>query len=133
LLLLLLSSQLFNSSEIFAYHWKGGTKGEIDNLNSQINGRGTINVESNILITNIKKFQHEVRGIILDESGKPLIGVSVRVKNTNIITSTNEEGKYILQTPDIEDGILEFSHIGYLTKEIHIEGKSNIDVVLFVD
>jgi len=52
-----------------------------------------------------------VKGIVTDENGDPLIGVSVAVKGTTTGTATDIDGNFSLQT---ETGkILEFSYVGY--------------------
>lgn len=61
-----------------------------------------------------------------DPTGLP--GVSVVVKGTTIGTVTNLDGAYSLEVPD--QGVLSFSFVGFLTKEVEMEGQTTIDVVL---
>ncbi len=70
-----------------------------------------------------------VRGKVVDATGKPMPGVGVKFKNTSIATSTDADGAYSLSIPEYT-GILEFSFIGFTTKEINIAGKSVINVEL---
>jgi TonB-linked SusC/RagA family outer membrane protein len=81
----------------------------------------------------IMAFQRKVTGTIKDESGVPLPGVSIRVKNTNVGTSTNDVGVYSLMMPGDGDGILVVSFMGFITKEVPVQGKGVVDIVLVVD
>ncbi|MEJ7738015.1 MAG: TonB-dependent receptor [Chitinophagaceae bacterium] len=69
-----------------------------------------------------------VHGKVTDSKGKPLAGVSISVKGTNIGTSTNGSGNYSITVT--ENGTLVFSYVGYTTKEVPFAGKSIIDVTL---
>ncbi|SFC64397.1 TonB-linked outer membrane protein, SusC/RagA family [Parapedobacter composti] len=70
----------------------------------------------------------EVRGKVTDTAGNILTGVSVMVKGTNRGTATDSNGRYIIDVPD--DAILVFSIVGYVPKEIPVEGREVIDVAL---
>lgn len=72
-----------------------------------------------------------VTGVIKDETGEPIPGVSVAVKGTTIGTITDADGKYSLEVP--EGGILVFSFVGYEKQEITADNKTSIDVVLAED
>lgn len=65
-----------------------------------------------------------------DESGLP--GVNVVIKGTTFGTTTDAEGKYVIQVEDA-DAVLVFSFIGYKTQEITVSSRSAIDVVLESD
>lgn len=70
-----------------------------------------------------------VSGTVKDQNGRPLIGVTVTLKNSHVGTATDIDGKYSLQL-DNANGTLVFSYIGFNKKEVSIDGKSEIDVVL---
>jgi TonB-linked SusC/RagA family outer membrane protein len=53
-----------------------------------------------------------VRGIVLDETGQPIPGVSVQLKGTTIGTVTDINGKFALSVPD-GSSTLSFSFLGY--------------------
>jgi len=72
---------------------------------------------------------HEVSGRVVDENESPLPGVNIQVKGTNIGTATESDGTYELSVPAPTDTLV-FSFIGYQTREIFIEGRSEIDVVM---
>ena len=73
--------------------------------------------------------QFRVAGKITDEKGESLIGVNVLVKNTNIGTLSDVEGRFVLDAPD-KQAVLVFSYVGYATKEWTIGGKSELNVIL---
>ncbi|MBO9634582.1 MAG: carboxypeptidase-like regulatory domain-containing protein, partial [Chitinophagaceae bacterium] len=60
--------------------------------------------------------------------GKPVVGVSVLLRNTNYGTITNSNGYYSIKVP--EKGILRFASVGFEPQEISIEGKQFIEVKL---
>ena len=56
---------------------------------------------------------HKVSGIVLDETGEPLIGVSVLIEGTSSGTITDFDGKFIL---DVQPkSTLVISYVGYQT------------------
>ena len=73
-----------------------------------------------------------ITGIVKDEKGDPLPGVSVVVKGTQTGTSANENGAFTLNTTD-ENVLLVFSYVGYITQEVVISSRTNIDVTLATD
>lgn len=62
---------------------------------------------------------NEVRGIVSDENGEPLIGASVLFKGTTISTITDLNGQFSLAIPDNAKEI-EVRYIGYNTKTLPI-------------
>src|SRR5690606_36497205 len=61
-----------------------------------------------------------IRGVVTEEGGSPLVGVSVMLKGTTIGTTTDLDGKFNLNVPD-DLGVLVFSFIGYQTLELKLE------------
>ena len=60
---------------------------------------------------------HTISGKVLNEFGMPLQGASVKIKNANIGTITDNKGLFTLRNvPD--DAIAVISYIGYETKEV---------------
>jgi hypothetical protein len=74
--------------------------------------------------------EKKVGGVVTDNTGVGLPGVSVFIKGTSIGTTTNIDGKYNIQLPDASKAILVFSFIGMDTQEITVANKKVIDVVL---
>lgn len=76
------------------------------------------------------QFQQDISGTVTDaETGDSMPGVNVFVKDTNIGTSTNEQGEYSLTVPSDADTLM-FSFIGYTQKSVAIQGRTTIDVTL---
>lgn len=71
-----------------------------------------------------------VKGKVTDEKG-PLPGASVRVKSSNIGTSTNLEGEFTLNVPG--NAVLVITSIGYITKEVPVGNQSSVSVKLEVN
>ncbi|MGB4400206.1 MAG: TonB-dependent receptor [Daejeonella sp.] len=70
-----------------------------------------------------------IEGRVTDQkSGEALIGVSIKVKGTNIGVSTNANGNYSLDAP--ENGTLIITYVGYETIEIQVSNRKTIDIQL---
>ncbi|MVT12042.1 TonB-dependent receptor [Chitinophaga tropicalis] len=66
-------------------------------------------------------------GRVLDESGEPVPGASVRVKDGTTGTATNTEGRFTLKAP--ANSFLVFSAVGY-TPQTHAAGSGNFSIRL---
>lgn len=72
-----------------------------------------------------------VKGKVTDEKGNPLPGVSVVIKDTSIGVSTDIDGTYKIELPEVTNATaLVFSFIGMKTQEIKVKGKKQFDVKL---
>ncbi|UMB54188.1 TonB-dependent receptor [Lutibacter sp. A64] len=76
-------------------------------------------------------FAQTITGVVSDVNGV-LPGANVIVKGTLTGTSTDFDGKYTIENVDSET-ILVFSMIGFTSKEISVNGKSIVNVVLQED
>jgi TonB-linked SusC/RagA family outer membrane protein len=73
-----------------------------------------------------------VTGTVNDETGSLLPGVNILEKGTTNGTSTDSEGKYVLNVSG-RDAILVFSFIGYSSQEVPVGGQTSIAVKLAPD
>jgi TonB-linked SusC/RagA family outer membrane protein len=73
-----------------------------------------------------------ITGKVIDEDGIGLPGVTVFVKGTDRGTITDEGGLYSI-TADNESSVLEFSYVGYLTKEEVVGSRRVIDLSMAED
>src|SRR5690606_32597113 len=73
-----------------------------------------------------------VRGKVTGSDGESLPGVSVSVLGTTLGTVTDTEGAYSIQLPQA-DHTLVFSFIGYVSQQIPVNGRSQIDIQLESD
>ena len=69
-----------------------------------------------------------VSGTVSDANG-PLPGANVVVKGTTNGTQTDFDGNYTISNV-ASDATLVFSYIGFLNKEVPVNGQVNISVVL---
>lgn len=70
-----------------------------------------------------------VNGKVTNQNGVPLPGVSVSLKGTQTGTITDNEGHYSLDMPNLQQTLV-FSYVGYNRKEVAINGRHLIDVVM---
>ena len=66
-----------------------------------------------------------IKGVVRDEAGEPLTGVTVLVKGTTTGTITDIDGAYKLSVE--EDATLVFSFLGYKSGEVSVLGRAVID------
>ncbi|MCE6992466.1 TonB-dependent receptor [Dyadobacter sp. CY323] len=70
-----------------------------------------------------------VKGKVTDQKGQALPGVSIIVKETQLGTITDTEGNFSLTLPE-GSTVLVFSFIGYVSQEVPVNGRSEIDIIL---
>ncbi|MBL7735697.1 MAG: TonB-dependent receptor [Chitinophagaceae bacterium] len=70
----------------------------------------------------------DVKGRVVDEKREPVAGVSITLKGTATGITTNGSGSYSINVP--HNGVLIFSHVGFITKETPVNGRLSIDVTL---
>ena len=73
----------------------------------------------------------QLKGIVKDAKGEPLIGVNVKVKGAGNGTITDFDGKFVLQVA--KGDILEISYVGYTPQSIKVSGEKLLDIVLNED
>ncbi len=73
----------------------------------------------------------DVSGTVTDENGEKLPGVSVLVKGTQRGTLTSNDGAFTVSVPD--NGVLVFSFVGFITQEVNVGNRTNIEVKLAAD
>ncbi len=77
-----------------------------------------------------------VTGVIVDtDSQEPIPSVTVLLKGTTKGVASDVDGRYelALTQEEINNGVLLFSSVGYITKEVVINGNTNINVTLDLD
>ena len=72
-----------------------------------------------------------VNGVVSDGKGGTLPGVSITVKGSTRGTTTDMDGKYSISTAPAS--VLQFSFIGFTSKEVTVGSETKIDVVLTDD
>ncbi|MEG1585591.1 MAG: TonB-dependent receptor, partial [Bacteroidales bacterium] len=89
------------------------------NIYAQTAGRSNTTAEKNNFV---------IKGIVKDDAGEPLPGVSVSIKSTTAGTITDINGNFALECAP--KATLVFSYIGYTTQERTPDGKKNLSVIL---
>ena len=70
----------------------------------------------------------KVRGRVVDVSGEPLIGATIREKGGTRGTVTDIEGNFILSVPD--SAVLQVSFVGYESIEVSVGGRKTLEIQL---
>jgi TonB-linked SusC/RagA family outer membrane protein len=73
--------------------------------------------------------QQQVKGQVKDDTGQPLPGVSIKIKNAQGGTTTDATGRFALSVPDLNITLV-FSSIGFTTQEVPLAGKSTLNIDL---
>ena len=83
-----------------------------------------------LFITFTSIAQNNFVGRVTDSSGDPIVGANILIEESNLITYTDEKGKFYLNSNSTNIEI-QVSHVGYLTKEIKFSNPSQeINIVL---
>ena len=83
-----------------------------------------------LFITFTSIAQNNFVGRVTDNSGEPIVGANILIEESNLITYTDEKGKFYLNTNSTNIDI-QVSHVGYLTKEIEFSNPNQeIKIVL---
>jgi TonB-linked SusC/RagA family outer membrane protein len=83
-------------------------------------------------VKNVNKQDLKISGVVTDEKGETLPGVSVTLKGTSTGAITDINGKFTLTVPDAS-ATLVFTYIGYTKQEVPVNGQTIINVKLEAD
>ena len=74
--------------------------------------------------------QVQVKGVVLDTSGEPVIGATVQVKGSKALgTATGINGDFAISVPS-DNSTLMVSYIGMELQEYKLDGKTNVTITL---
>ncbi len=82
---------------------------------------GAINISKQKKIT--------IKGVVRDNKGLPIPGVTIQIKGTTLGTITDLDGGYSIKVPQNAETLV-FSFVGMKTQEVLINNQTNIDIVL---
>lgn len=103
----------------------------LDQLISGTNLSYTIRDQFVVLTAKPAPVAKTVKGTVTDQTGQPVPGVSVFVKDTQVGTTTGLDGNFSLTVPaKLLGGRLVFSSIGYTDVEVSIGDRRTFDVAL---
>ena len=80
-----------------------------------------------------KKDMVIIKGVVKDEKGQALPGVTIVLKGISVGVASDMEGKFALSAPKQENLKLLFSFVGMKTKEVTWKGEKMLEVVLEED
>lgn len=69
-----------------------------------------------------------VKGQVKDDKGQALAGVTVSIKGSNVATTTDVNGNYLISVND--DATLVFSYVGFGSIEEKVMGRTSINILL---
>lgn len=72
-----------------------------------------------------------VTGNVKDDTGEPLIGATVLQKGSNNGVATDIDGNFAITVP--AKSTLVVSYVGYTTKDVKVDGRKQLDIVLTSD
>ncbi len=70
-----------------------------------------------------------ISGVVTDETGKALEGVSVKVNESGAISVTRGKGLYSITVPNLKSTLV-FSFVGFATQQVKLNGSRSINVSL---
>jgi len=103
-----------------------------NNLNFELTDDNTILIKEKAVVANNAVQQKTISGKITDGSGQPIPGANIVEKGTTNGVQSDFDGKFSLNVKS-EKSILVVSYIGFTTKEIPLNGQSNIVIKLQED
>jgi TonB-linked SusC/RagA family outer membrane protein len=74
--------------------------------------------------------KHQIRGVVYDSHKDALPGVNVWVKGTNIGATTDANGNFVINLPEIDKVDLVFTFVGMEDKTIHYKGQDRLAVTM---
>ena len=100
-------------------------------------GLSTLNLRAaNITMTskteeprNYQQADLVIQGVVNDDKGLPMPGVSVKVKGTSTVVTTDANGNFKINVPSVT-AVLVFTYVGYLPQEVIVGDQKNLTVKL---
>ncbi len=73
-----------------------------------------------------------VKGTVVDQDNQPVIGATVQVNGSSIVTATDIDGNYTLKNVP-ENAVITYTYIGMSSQEIKVGGQNVINVTMKED
>lgn len=83
-------------------------------------------------LSGVQLLAQQVKGTVKDAAGVPVIGAAVMVQGTSNGTTTDIDGLFVLNSVK-PDAVLAVQSIGYVAKQVPVEGKSELEIILEED
>ncbi|MEZ4905298.1 MAG: TonB-dependent receptor [Spirosomataceae bacterium] len=99
-----------------------------DETSSSIETKANLTeIRSTVVIT-----EQTIMGLVTDENGVGLPGVSILLKGLQRGTTSDGKGRFTLNVPD-NKAVLVFSFVGYLSQEVAVGNQTQLNILLQVD
>ncbi|MFD1255426.1 SusC/RagA family TonB-linked outer membrane protein [Mucilaginibacter terrae] len=76
--------------------------------------------------------QKNVTGVVSDDNGEALVGVTVNLKGTQTTSVTDVNGKYVIRVPN-NNAVIVYSYVSFVKQEITVGNRTSINVALKTD
>ena len=70
----------------------------------------------------------EIKGSVVDENGKPVVGATILLKGTKVGCQTDNAGNFSLKIPEVSEPVIMVSFVGMNYQEINVKNKAFIRV-----
>lgn len=97
----------------------------------EIEGKNIVLFSKTASKTTVNSPIKQASGVVVDNSGIPVIGASIQIKGSTTGTITDIDGKFALEVSP--NDILVISYIGYTTQSIKVGNKTSFNIVLKED
>ena len=75
--------------------------------------------------------KNTIKGKVTDKTGEPILGVSILLKDSQIGTTSDFDGKYSIDTNKKVEGVLIFNYLGFEVKNVNFtKNTKDLSVVL---
>ncbi len=79
----------------------------------------------------VKEANGEVSGVVVDNSGAPIVGVVVMIVDSNTVAITDSKGRFSIAARP--NDVLEFSSLGYTTRQEKVGSRTQMRIALAED
>lgn len=79
---------------------------------------------------NSNQHENQISGTVVDDTGLPLLGANVILKNTRHGTTTDIDGRFVLTIPPGSSEDIIVSYIGYKSLEVSTKGMTYVNLTL---
>lgn len=97
-------------------------------LNYKLLNNSIIIFKAPVPLASVSNYRQEINGVVKDEKGNEMPGVSVKVKGKTIAAITDSKGAFKIQA-SVDDNLI-FSYIGYATVERPVQSAKSMEVFL---
>jgi TonB-linked SusC/RagA family outer membrane protein len=108
------------------------TEYKIMDKNIVLSERGASQSEATKAVASTQQNKRVLKGVVVDESGEPIVGATVMVKGSNNGTITDLDGNFSIS--DVQpNASLVVSYVGYTNQTVSVAGKPTLRIVLKED